>query len=336
MLGELRSEVLDELLVMRYLKVHKKFDSSDFILGLNNMEDNHIAGFVEKAAEETEPEYLRLYTLLALYAGEPERIDKALDETPEKAAIIIERCKRRLAMLRNIPASSPEADDRRHYNHTALYAAGFVAGRTSCWNGLKPLLLAFRRADTALLEPDLRPAGGIEENIAAQIDRFLRWDWGDEKMKNLRRDMANDLSNYLKPRKIRAGDVTGQRNGGPEYGGYERGLEGFDRKLTEPNPLWRYAYVRALGDLAVDSGGNGRLIHNTLDKTAENDPAPPVREGAKKTAEQLRRIRGGYETDFHNRCLLQAFWWMCRAHLQTLGIPFDEAVALKTRNTEYR
>jgi hypothetical protein len=91
-----------------------------------------------------------------------------------------------------------------------------------------------------------------------------------------------------------------------------------------------------LGDLAVDGNGSGRLIHHILHQAAEHDPAPQVREWAGKMEEQLKRIRGGFGEGFHNRRLIHAFWWLRRAHMQTLNVPFDEAAALKTRNTEYQ
>jgi hypothetical protein len=137
----------------------------------------------------------------------------------------------------------------------------------------------------------------------------------------------------VKPLKERA---IRPQAGGREYGAYERGLDGFDLKYREPNPLWRYAYVRALGDLGVDSGGGGRLIHNIMDKTAAEDSFPEVKEWAGKTAEALRRIRDGWEKGEHKRRLLHAFWWMRRAHMLTLQSPFDEKDALRTRNTEFR
>jgi hypothetical protein len=381
MLGKARPEYMDEALVLRYLRVNKKFDFNDFFLRLDDIDTiellppevfpryrttwdkavlrylerhgdtfekvNRIAAHykgsetadiilcITRAAEEMEPEYLRLYILLALYFEERGGIDKALDKDPGQTGIILERCKRQLALLRKIPGTITD-DERRHRYLGAFYAACFLARRKSCWEGLKPLVLAFRRADKPLLEANLRPAGWIEENIAAQIGRFLRWKWGDEKMKALRRDMAEDLSDRIKPRKNGKEGAAGLQNRGQDYSSYEQGLEGFALDRVEPNPLWRYAYVRALGDLAVDGDGSGRPFHRILLKAAEDDPSPQVRKQAGQTAKQLRRIRNGCEEGAHNRRLIQAFWWIRRAHMLTLESPIDETEALRTRNTEHR
>jgi hypothetical protein len=299
-------------------------------------EDSRLAGFIEKAAAETGAGYSGLYALLELYTRDRERVGRLLNTVPENNLRILERCKKHLALLRKMPDAGMAEEDQRYYYDAAFIAACFVAERTGCWNGLKPLLLAFRHTGSPLLRSDLRPIENIEGNIAVYIVRFLHREWEDGKMKALRRDMANDFSDYLKPRKNRTVNAVGLREDRQRYNNCGQGFEGFDRSLTEPDPLWRYAYIRALGDLAVDNDGGGRLLHNILDKTAENDPSPQIREWAAKTAERLRNIRGGCEEGFHNRRLIHAFWWMCRAHMQTLHIPVDDPETLRTRNTEYR
>jgi hypothetical protein len=297
-------------------------------------EDTLLRAFIKKAAEETGPEYLRLYTLLQLYKKAGQKLDELLEAEPGRSGVILERCKKHLVMLRKIQDTGTGEGERRHYYAAAFSAAFFVAARTGCWNGLKPLVLAFRHADKLLLKNNLRPTSEhIEENIAAQIDRFLHYKWEDEKMKALRRDMACDLADYLKPRKQRNSAAPETRHGENPNSGARTG---WDLACTEPSPLWRYAYVRALGDLGVDAGRKGRLIHNTLDKAADEDSSPEVKEWAGKTAEALRRIRGGWEEGEHKRRLLHAFWWMRRTHMLTLQSLFDEEEALRTRNTEYR
>jgi hypothetical protein len=291
--------------------------------------------YIIRAVEETGPEYLCLYTLLTLYFKGNGEIGSFLDEDPEKAAVILARCKKHLALLRRIPETGA-AEERQYYYLTAFYAAYFIARRQDCWSGLKPLILAFRRADKPLLKTNLKPEEEIKENVAAQIYCFLHWKWEDGKMTALRRNMARDLLDYIKPRKNRKGNAAGLQNNGRKYGSHERSFEGFDLNYTEPNPLWRYAFVRALGDLAVDSDGSGRPFHHTLHLAAEEDPSSRVKEWAERTARQLRCIRGGYEKGFHNRRLMQAFWWMRWAHMLTLEGSVNETEALKTRNTEYQ
>jgi hypothetical protein len=326
--------------VLHYLERHgATFAKAERIAACysgSDMDASSVTPYIVRAAAETEPEYLCLFTLLALYLNQKGEIDGPLDEDPGKAAAVLGRCKRRLVLLRKDPGTGTADDERRYCYLTAFYAAYFIARRKDCWSGLKPLVLAFRHADKPLLKINLRPAGGIEENIAAQINRFLHWKWEEGKMKTLRRDMARDLLNYIKPRKYRNGGAAGLRNGGREYGSHERSLEGFALNYTEPNHLWRYAFVRALDDLAVDSDGKGLPLHHTLHKAAKEDPSPQVQKQAELTEKQLRRIRNGCEEGFHNHRLMQAFWWMRWAHMHTLESPVNEIEALRTRNTEYR
>jgi hypothetical protein len=232
------------------------------------------------------------------------------------------------------------AEERRNCYALTFNAAYFAAEQISCWSGLKPLLLALRHADRPLVGSGLRPLPESMENkgtnVAVEIGRFLRRKWGEDRLKALRRDMANCFSGYLKIRKRKAADSAETRNWEHEYYDSERALEGFCLDYPEPSPLWRYACVRALDDLAVDSSGDRHLIHNILHNVAGEDPSPEVRKWAKQAENRLRNIRGSMEESFHERRLLHAFWWIRRAHLSTLQSPIDEKEALKTRNTEYR
>jgi hypothetical protein len=296
--------------------------------------------FIEKATAETEDSVLALYTLLELYRANKECVAMLLEEQPEKHTLILNRCKLCLARLRKIPGTDMTAEERRDYYAVAFSAAYFVAEQVSCWSGLKPLLLALRHADRPLVGSGLQPLPESKENkgtnVAVEIGWFLRRSWGEDRLKALRRDMANCFSDYLKIRKKRTSAAAETRNGEHERHDSEHTLEGFSPDYVEPSPLWRYAYVRALDDLAVDSSGDGRPIHRTLHKAAEEDPSPEARKWAKQAENHLRNIRDGMEEGLHTRRLLQAFWWIRRAHLLTLQSPIDEKEALKTRNTEHR
>jgi hypothetical protein len=173
-----------------------------------------------------------------------------------------------------------------------------------------------------------------DENVAAWILRILYAQRDEEQLKALRRDMANDIADLLKP--IPPKDRGNPRDREQNYGGMEKKLEGFEISYREPNPHWRYAYVRALNDLGIDADGKGHFLHALLDRVAENDPAPMVRDSAGKTAAQLRKIRDGWAAGSHRRHLIQAFWWLRRAHMLTLNSPINDKEALRTRTTEYR
>jgi len=173
------------------------------------------------------------------------------------------------------------------------------------------------------------------DDIAGFIyHRWLKSAKDNDAYKDLRRDMANDLAEMLKP-------IPDKDRGTPHdrlqnYIKEEIDSPGFDISRREPDALWRYAYVRALVDLGVDTDGKGHFIHTTLEKLAETDVSEDVREAAKKASERLKRIRGGYADGSNRRHLMQAYWWFRWAHLKSLGIKMDEKEALKVRVTEYR
>jgi hypothetical protein len=120
------------------------------------------------------------------------------------------------------------------------------------------------------------------------------------------------------------------------YSKIEQGFDGFDLSYREPNPEWRYAYTRAVVDLGVDPDGKGHLFHSILNRVAENDPSIKVRDAAQKSAVELKNIRGGWKDDSNSQMLLQAFWWLRRAHMLSIEADFDEKEALKTRSSEFR
>jgi hypothetical protein len=99
---------------------------------------------------------------------------------------------------------------------------------------------------------------------------------------------------------------------------------------------WRYAYIRAIGDLGVSADGRGHYLYSVLDKSAENDPDPDVRAAAKKASEKLRRLRGGIREGNHTRHLFEAFWWIRQAHMTSLEQAVDHSEALVLRVNEWR
>jgi hypothetical protein len=149
-----------------------------------------------------------------------------------------------------------------------------------------------------------------------------------EKLKDLRYNMANDFAEYLKPAK--------NERQTEKYTQTERETEGFDLSYTEPSSYWRYAYVRALGDLAVKTDKRGHYFHKILENVSEEDPSEDVKSAATKVMKELDLIRKGYSGANHKKCLFEAFWWLKQAHVLSLGGEVDSKKALELRIKEWR
>jgi hypothetical protein len=157
------------------------------------------------------------------------------------------------------------------------------------------------------------------------ITSFFRIE-NQEKLKELRYDMANDFAEYLKPAK--------NERQAEKYTQKER--ESFDLSYTEPSPYWRYAYVRALGDLGIKTDRRGHFFHKILENVSENDPSEDVKAAAKKVMEELDSLRKGYSGANHKKCLFEAFWWLKQAHVISLGGKVDSKKANDLRIKEWR
>jgi hypothetical protein len=149
-----------------------------------------------------------------------------------------------------------------------------------------------------------------------------------EKLKELRYDMANDFAEYLKPTKY--------ERQAEKYTQTERETEGFNPFYKEPSPYWRYAYVRALGDLGIKTHKGGHFFHKILEKVSEKDPSEDVKSAAKKVMEELDSIRRKYSGAYHKKCLFEAFWWLKQAHMFSLGGKVDSKKANDLRIREWR
>jgi hypothetical protein len=296
--------------------------------------ESYFEFFADKVLNENEEEFIGLFTFLEVYSLLQEKINPWLKGQTLRAAKIVDRCKKHLALLRKIEKLNINPEEENYFSATACLSAYLVSETGDYWKGIKPLLLAFRNSRKVLLNEKLYPLSTVQENIANTIYRLLSRKGDESKFKKLRQDMANEFCDYLKPLPARdSGDPEDRRD---NYSKAEQRLEGFDLSYREPNPEWRYAYIRAIADLGVDPDGKGHLFHSILNRVAENDLSENVHDAAVKTAKQLKQIRGGWEDGSSHRILLQAFWWLRRAHMLSLQAHFDEKEALKTRNSEFR
>ncbi|GHU41378.1 hypothetical protein FACS1894190_09410 [Spirochaetia bacterium] len=151
-------------------------------------------------------------------------------------------------------------------------------------------------------------------------------------MKQLRLNMAEGLAELLKPvpaKKQNPDRITNYEEG-------EKNLDGFDISLFEPNPHFRYAYVRAIGDLKIDADGNGRYLHSILENVKDNDPSEKVRKAAGEVYKELLKYQNKAPEENNNRLIIEAFWWIRYAHMKTLNLEVDDKAAREYRIFEVR
>jgi hypothetical protein len=203
----------------------------------------------------------------------------------------------------------------------------------SHWKGVKLLLNVFRASQREWIKENLSYDANefAYKNLGFIIAHFFEAGTGED-LRRLRQEMANGLADNLKP------IPENKRN--PDrlksYTQQELSIPGFDINLFEPNPYFRHAYVKAIEDLGVDPDGKGHFIHTILDKTAETDPDKQVREAAASASKELKKLHNGWKGGNHTRLLNEAFWWIRRAHLLTLGSNVDEKSANEYRIWENR
>ena len=110
-------------------------------------------------------------------------------------------------------------------------------------------------------------------------------------------------------------------------------ISGWDPDTMECDPFWREAYVHALVDLRANPGGKS---HRLLYALAERDPSKEVQAAAEKGLETLRHQRNSFADISPKRAMLNAWWWLRRHHLLSLGMQVDEHEARVTRLREVR
>lgn len=103
-------------------------------------------------------------------------------------------------------------------------------------------------------------------------------------------------------------------------------------QCTEPNALWREAFVHSLAEIGLDLGGK---VHKTLFFIRENDPVESVREAAKQAYKAVRR-QHHHNEDEPVKGLLIAFWVLRLAQRKALGEKIDQNEATRSRRNELR
>ncbi|CAA6677360.1 MULTISPECIES: hypothetical protein [unclassified Lentimonas] len=103
-------------------------------------------------------------------------------------------------------------------------------------------------------------------------------------------------------------------------------------QCTEPNPIWRQAYAKALSEIGLDLGGS---VHKTLNFIRKNDPNESVCAAAADAYKSVRRQKNSDESD-PIKGLLIAFWWLRLGQRTAMSLDVDPSSATRTRRDELR
>jgi hypothetical protein len=255
------------------------------------------------------------------------------DKYPEHLKEITTSCTKFLNSMRTV-SKEKLTDDEQLFRYDLCHStAWFLSENYTRWKGVKPLLAIFRSSKTAWLNPNLsyKTEDLGWKNLALSIFHLFISKNADI-MKQLRWDMAEGLAELLKPIPLKKQNQKRITN----YEDDEQKLEGFDISLFEPNPHFRYAYVKAIGDLKIDTDGNDRHLHSILDNVKENDLSEIVRKAASEVYRELLKYQNKAPEENNNRLIIEAFWWIRYAHMKTLNLDVDDKTAREYRIFEVR
>lgn len=179
------------------------------------------------------------------------------------------------------------------------------------WDAWKPLLLAFRALGAPSLSPTLsfvenapHPWSIIPSSIVMMFHHHARFEQvHDASLSGLRSGFSRFCLESLKTLK----------RDSPE--------------LREPDPNWRYCYIRAARELRINPDGDG---HRVLDWVSANDPHDQVREAAKVARKDMRK---GDHLDGRSprELAIRAFWWLQQAHMLALDQVIEPSGSQRTR-----
>lgn len=200
------------------------------------------------------------------------------------------------------------------------------------WAALHPLLLAFRVLGAASVGPDLRywaehplptppvPWNWIPQLISGVIHTFAG------------RERKTDPT-LARPRAAFA-DYCAERLGTMPAKRRDRHAPAdAPEVLVEPDPYWRYAYVRALRTLRSDPGGRA---HRVLFWVAEHDAEPDVRKAAREAYDQVRRADEWPRKLSPKAAVLGAAFMLRFAHAKAHGVKLDPPGVRRTIAREMR
>jgi len=257
-------------------------------------------------------------------------IHDIIKKYPQVQQSVIEHCHTMLKGSWDTPVYTPITS----HQIKAGVPACIMGMHKGLWHGLKSLLIALRKTKMEWVDANLVVNKNCypdsSNNLVKEI--MLYFDFFRESLKSLRQDMADGFSDWLKPLpESKRGNLDKRL---AEFTEIEKDREGFNITYTEPDPIWRYAYVRAIADLGVDVDGKGHYIHSVMDMAAQKDPSETVRTAAKKTSIKLKKLRDGWDGENHYQKITYAFWWIKQASRLALNLPIDREASLQTRNSD--
>ena len=259
---------------------------------------------------------------------------------PELRNRLVGSAAKHIGILRSVLRDTPEVFEDKDSTGAVsdFYKEAFhiLLNFAPPWKCLKPLLLAFTGMTVQAVTSDLRAwhEYGDEEKPPYPYSEVALWIAiamypqnlqkeleGDPYLQGLREEFAKFCLDRLKTKKKKEGSSEDKRL--------------TDADFIEPRPAWRHGYVQALAALGVNPGGRA---HRTLFWLSDNDPDGIVRDSAKSAHKQIRHLDRKKpnldEGASPRRPLFEAFWWLRRAHLATLGIEIDQTGEMRTRRKE--
>jgi hypothetical protein len=271
--------------------------------------------------------------MIALYAFRGSYRNIIDTFSSEEKTHLINECGKFLATLRNLVQRRPDQIAYDFAIISAYRTACFLRDTVSLWKAEKPLILALRMSKKTWVDSNLYTDtnyGTMYKNLASII--VLLFDMEDEykienALKQLRREMADGLLELLKPlpdKKFNSERIK-------SYSPSATDRTGFDIHYTEPDPLWRYYYLLAIADLGATMDGKGHTFFSELKTISREDPSENVRQAARYAITKLEKQGPGMDAADHKQRLKEALWWLCQAHVISLGSSFDSEAALKTR-----
>jgi hypothetical protein len=256
----------------------------------------------------------------------PEMLD-IIKKYPQVQQLIFENCYKILKETWNTPSRTSISSCKIEANVPACII-GMYKG---LWHGLKPLLIALRKNRMEWVDEGLDYDNRPNDNNNPVEEIEFYFSFFRESLKSLRQDMATGLSDWLKPLpESKRGNLEKRLAEFPEI---EKNRDGFDITYTEPDPIWRYAYVLAIADLGVDVDGRGHYIHSVIDKVAQEDPSEMVRKAAEEVSAELKKLRNGWDGDAHYQKITLAFWWIKQASRLVLNLSIDRKKAMDIRRS---
>jgi hypothetical protein len=324
-----------------FLCIHKLTTMDSFLFRIIKLTDKrnvekHIEvlnSFYNRIFDPSCIHLIELYKFIEMYFLLNGIGKQYFDKYPEHLKNMTTACTKFLNSMRSIHKENLSANEQMFRYELCSSVAWFLSKINSPWRGIKLLLAVFRSSKIEWLNPDLscNAEKFRYKNLAFSILKFFESNNTDS-LEQLCQDMAKGLAELLKPIPVKRLNP----NRIADYEDSEKKLDGFDPSLFEPNPLFRYAYVRAIGDLKINIRGNGRHLYSILKNVGENDLSEMVRKAAGGVCKKLATQQNKLPEENSGYLLNEVFWWIRSAYMKNLNFSIDEKTAKERRIYEIR